>query len=96
MDLKELDDFMADSNARALRGRLLAHELLGLVILVIFCLAAFLFIAAPNFIDGMSLGPGPFPAWALGAAGIVVGLVWMVRIARAKPEPDTKAWRYRR
>ena len=26
---------------------------------------------------------------------VVVGLVWMIRIYRADPEPDQRAWRYR-
>jgi hypothetical protein len=26
---------------------------------------------------------------------IVVGLIWMIRIHRADPEPDQRAWRYR-
>lgn len=28
--------------------------------------------------------------------GVLVGLVWMIRIHRADPEPDQHAWRYRR
>lgn len=40
------------------------------------------------------------PVWskvltALAVVGVVVGLVWMVRIYRADPEPDQAAWRYR-
>jgi hypothetical protein len=32
---------------------------------------------------------------ALGVVGPIVGLVWMIRIYRADPEPDQHAWRYR-
>ena len=40
------------------------------------------------------------PIWsqaltALAVVGVIVGLVWMVRIYRADPEPDQQAWRYR-
>ena len=31
----------------------------------------------------------------MGVVGIIVGLVWMIRIYRADPEPDQHAWRYR-
>jgi hypothetical protein len=60
-----------------------------------FVLAPFLYIAAPGF-----KGPPP-PDWqvigslVVGAAGILIGFMWMVRIYRADPEPDQRAWRYR-
>ena len=61
-------------------------------------LAAFLFIAAPNGPSGMYLQE-PGPIWlivpAIGVMGLAVGLLWMVRIFRADPEPRTKSWRYR-
>ena len=94
MDLEQLDDFMADSNARAHRGRLLARQMFGLALFAIF-LASFLFVAAPNFIGGMASGPDP-GVTALGISGLIVGFAWMVRILRADPDPDAKAWRYRR
>jgi hypothetical protein len=31
----------------------------------------------------------------VGAAGIIVGFAWMIRIYRADPEPDQRVWRYR-
>ena len=51
----------------------------------------------PHLSDPMFLEP---PVWAkvltaLAVVGVIVGLVWMVRIYRADPEPDQKAWRYR-
>ena len=36
-----------------------------------------------------------FPGVPLAAAGILIGFTWMVRIYRADPEPDQRAWRYR-
>ena len=61
-------------------------------------LTAFELISAPTFMGG-----GPMmgtPVWtyafsALGGVGVIVGLVWMVRIHRADPEPEQHAWRYR-
>ncbi len=54
--------------------------------------AAYLFVSAPGF-----MGVPPTPVWAvaLPVLGIIVGLVWMIRIYRADPEPDQHAWRYR-
>ena len=54
-------------------------------------------LATPQFIEPMFLEP---PVWsnvftAIGLVGPIVGLVWMVRIYRADPEPDQSAWRYR-
>jgi nitrate reductase gamma subunit len=99
MDLKDLDDFMAESNARALRGRLLARNLFALGVFAIF-LVFFLFVAAPNGPSAMTIHPVPITAAvavpALGIAGLIVGLVWMIRILRTDPDPDAKAWRYRR
>ena len=51
----------------------------------------------PQLTGPMFLEP---PVWskvltALAVVGVIVGLVWMVRIYRADPEPDQKAWRYR-
>jgi hypothetical protein len=43
-----------------------------------------------------SVGSGQvmWPTW-IGLAGMVVGLLLMVAIHRAAPEPDTRMWRYR-
>ena len=75
---------------------------LEFVLAVGVCLMApFLWIAAPGGIGPMSVGG---TSWThrlvqliplLGIAGTVVGLVLMVRIYRADPEPDQRAWRYR-
>jgi hypothetical protein len=62
--------------------------------------AAFLFVATPGHI-----GRPMYGSWVndlaqgvgiLGVAGVVFGLVTMVRIYRADPEPDDGWWRYRR
>ena len=68
-------------------------ELAGAVFLGLI-LAPFLYVAAPGF-------PGGEPddwqtiSFAVGACGILIGLIWMIRLYRADPEPDQRAWRYR-
>jgi hypothetical protein len=58
-------------------------------------------LAGPGFSSGLStgmrFGPVPVDAFLLlaGMTGILGGLVWMIRIHRADPEPDQHAWRYR-
>jgi Flp pilus assembly protein TadB len=54
-------------------------------------------LTAPRFIDPMFLEPpvGSYVLTALGVVGLIVGLIWMVRIYRGAPEPDQHAWRYR-
>ena len=69
---------------------------LGVVVGVV--IPGLLILTAPG-----TMGGGPAegtPVWptafyGLGVAGVIVGLVWMVRIHRADPEPDQHAWRYR-
>ena len=62
-----------------------------------FVLAPFLYVAAPGGIEPMFSTPD----WqktalvGVGFAGILFGFLWMVRIYRADPEPDQRAWRYR-
>ena len=80
-----------------------ARRLARLELLVAFAgpmVAAFLFVASPGHI-----GAPTFGSWVnelalgvgiLGTAGVVFGLVIMVRIYRADPEPDEGWWRYRR
>jgi len=94
--IMDLNEFMSESNARAKRGRALGRMMI-FGVLVVLAFPAFLFIAAPNF-TAMSLQePGalevalPF----VGVAGLVIGLIWMVRILRAHHEPEPKGWRYR-
>jgi hypothetical protein len=97
-DLAELDEFMAQSNAKARRGRTSARGLFaaGLVVLAFVTLLLLNLPSAigpllePGLIEWIAPGMG-----ILGILGILVGLAWMVRILRADPEPDSSAWRYR-
>jgi hypothetical protein len=99
VDLNEFNEFMEESNARARRGRRLARLIFAVAVSPL-AVVAFLFVAAPNGPQGMYLQE-PQPHALVVAApfipilGIVIGLVWMVRIFRADPEPDAKSWRYR-
>jgi hypothetical protein len=95
IDLADLDEFMAQSNARARRGRESARGLFGAVLLLL-AFVAFLFLSLPNTFGG-PYEPGLI-AWiapGLGILGILAGLAWMIWILRADPEPDSAAWRYR-
>ena len=86
---------MAESNAKALRGRASARGLFAAVP-VLLAFVAFLFVSMPNTI-GPLFEPS-LPEWigpGLGTLGVLVGLAWMVRILRAEPESDSSAWRYR-
>jgi hypothetical protein len=96
VDLAELDEFMARSNAKARRGREIARGLVtaGLVVLAF---VTFLLLSLPDPMGGPIFEPS-LSGWilpGLGVLGILVGLAWMWRILRADPEPDTSAWRYR-
>jgi hypothetical protein len=95
VDLNEFNEFMEESNARALRGRRLARLMFAVAVVTV-AVYAFLFVAAPNFTDGF-YNPGPIGLLvpAIGVAALAVGLGWMIRILRADPEPDAKSWRYR-
>jgi hypothetical protein len=58
--------------------------------------AVFLWIAQPGSIGPMFRNGTAEAAIAVVAiVGVSVGLVWMIRIYRANPEPDQRAWRYR-
>jgi len=89
-DLADLDELMAESNAKARRGRRIAR-LIFAVAMSFVALVAFLITASPN-----TMGPEP-ARWPLvaGIVGAGVGLFWMIRIIRADREPDSAAWRYR-
>jgi hypothetical protein len=90
-----IDAAFAQSWRRARRGRKLARLIFAEAISV--ALVALVAIAAVALGAGSNtMGPEP-DHWALvpGGVGLVVGLVWMWRILRANPEPDTPAWRYR-
>ena len=97
--IMDLNEFMAESNARAKRGRALGRMMIAGA-LVVLAFTAFLWIAAPNGPQAMFLEEPQLHALAVAVPvvailGIVIGLVWMVRIMRAHHEPETKGWRYR-
>jgi hypothetical protein len=77
------------------RARAMARVMLA--ISVALAIVVFVrWIAAPDPIQPMFGPPWYFDAlpW-LGAAGYLVGLGWMVRIYRARPEDGERTWRYR-
>ena len=79
---------------RGRRGRELAKVELILAFVMVDVFLPFLWVAAPAHIEPMFATPEP-PIRLLGFALANLGLVWMVRIYRANPEPDQHAWRYR-
>lgn len=81
-----------DRTKRLDRARFLVQSML-LVGFVVVPLAVFLWVATPGFM-------GPQPWWEpyvplVGIGGIVVGNVWLYRLARPRPEPEEALWRYR-
>jgi hypothetical protein len=95
-----VDEFRRrDERVKAARWLARAELLVGFASVLLF---AFLFLAAPWFTGGA----GPSESWILrqaptalavvGIMGVVLGLVWMVRIYRADPEPSERYWRFRR
>ena len=88
----ELDEIMARSNGRARRGRRFARLILAEAISFIAIIAIAVLLVAGTSTVGRGLDP---LTMAPGVVVAAVGLVWMIRIFRANPEPDTSAWRYR-
>jgi hypothetical protein len=100
MDLDELNDALAESNARARKGNAVAW----VTFVVTAVLAGFLTyvsVVAPQC-GGMMCPmfdspPGPSVGHVmlgLGLAGLAVGLTWMWRIVRADRDPDARSWRH--
>jgi hypothetical protein len=88
-------DWKPTAMTRGQRGRDLARAELAIAAIVGFIVAPFLYVAAPGF-TGPPSPDVPIVGFAgLAAAGILIGFTWMVRIYRADPEPDQRAWRYR-
>ena len=86
------------AKTRGQRGRNLARAELAGAAFLGFVLAPFLYLAAPGEIAHPMFGTPDWQKTALagiGFAGILLGFLWMVRIYRADPEPDQRAWRYR-
>lgn len=55
------------------------------------------YLAAPgNMGDGLGREPPlmEFVPWA-GVVGLIIGLVWIVRLSRSDPEAGEREWRYR-
>jgi hypothetical protein len=85
-------------------GRAIARAELALGGVLVLGLTLHMFIVGPGFLDPMFLNPpsgdGTWlrlgissPLLAYVAAPLAYG--WMIRIYRANPEPDQRAWRYR-
>jgi hypothetical protein len=69
------------------------------IAVVAFGLIGLLIAAAPHTIGGMSRGAPTVLSWLVygsGAAGIVVGAISIVQVARSLGEDDESAWRSRR
>ena len=98
MDPEMRDDEVVGLTGRGLRGRRRARAMLvaGIVPIV---LAAFLFIAAPDFGGGPWTGPPSLWTWIVprigGATGAVIGIAWMLVIERRarRPEEHRSSWR---
>jgi hypothetical protein len=88
---------LEDRQRRLDRARRLIRFELG-VAFTIPVVAGFLFIAGPQFSGGMSYREPPLieslVPW-VGVLGVIIGIVWMIRIARADPEAGESFWRYR-
>ena len=76
-------------------GRDFARAELAGAAFVGFVIAPFSYLAAPGFMGGRPPDLPIIGVAGVGFAGILIGFLWMVRIYRADPEPDQRAWRYR-
>jgi hypothetical protein len=59
--------------------------------------AGFLYVASPGYSSGLNAEPpliASLVPWA-GVVGVLVGVVWMVRLSRPDPEAGERTWRYR-
>ncbi len=87
---------------RIQRARYLARLELTIALLASGFTAFLFFAAASSGGSPMYVSDEPPPFLAgqmvtrvLGIVGVIFGLVWMVRIYRADPEPDQRNWLYR-
>ena len=78
-----------------------AHFLIRAELVIAFAapvVAGFLWAAAPGFSGGgMFYEPSLLETllpWAA-IAGVVIGIVWMLRLSRPDPEAGERSWRYR-
>jgi len=80
---------------RGRRGRTWGRIELVVAAGVIFVVAPLVWIATPMF-PGLELQSDlTLAVYGLATVGLLGGFAWMVRIHRADPEPDQRAWRYR-
>ena len=100
MDLDQLNDAMAESNARARKGRTLAWvgfvvtaALVALVVYVVVVADPCAGMMCPMFDYPPSPNVGDV-TMGLGFGGLAVGLLWMWRIVRADRDPDARSWRH--
>lgn len=90
---------MNDLDLRQARLRQ-AHFLIRAELVVAFVapvVTAIYWISAPGMIGPMFYELPPF-GWLLplvAIAGVVVGIVWMLRLSRPDPEAGERTWRYR-
>jgi hypothetical protein len=90
---------MGDLEQRRRRLRR-AHDLIQAELTIAFALpliAGFLWVAAPGCMCPMFSEPPLITSllpWA-GVVGVIVGIVWMVRLSRPDPEAGERTWRYR-
>ena len=58
--------------------------------------AGFLHVASPGYSGGIYEPPliATLVPWA-GVVGVLVGIVWIVRVSRPDPEAGERTWRYR-
>jgi hypothetical protein len=70
------------------------------IVVVAFGLIGLLIVAAPTTMGGgMSQGAPAALSWLVygaGVAGILVGAIWIVRVARSLGKDDESTWRSRR
>jgi hypothetical protein len=77
-----------------------AHVLIRFELVVAFAApvaAGIMWMAQPGMIGPMYYEPPPFQ-WLLpvvAITGVVVGIVWMLRLSRQDPEAGERSWRYR-
>ena len=87
-------DDLEQRQRRLDRARFLIHAQLTIAFAVPL-IAAFLVIAAPGFM----YEPPPTLLGvivpAVGGVGVLVGIVWVIRLSRPDAEPGERTWRYR-
>jgi hypothetical protein len=78
-----------------------AHFLIRAELVIAFAVpvvGGLLLVAAPGTMGGgmFYVGPPfvPLLPWG-GAVGVIVGIVWMLRLSRPNPEAGERSWRYR-